>query len=80
VRLYFIHSKTLRAMAKYRHIETGEIKSVSSSRTYINPDCSKRCVNLDDGSSLDDWELLDFLTDYSSIATKKAPGDGHGLR
>ena len=67
-------------MAEYRNIDTGEIKSVSSTRTYIGNDCSKRTISLDDGSSLEGWELLYFLTDYSSIATKKAPGDGRGIR
>ena len=67
-------------MSDYRHKETGEIKSVSRTRTYINYPEPNRCISLDDGSSLDDWESVDDRTDYRSVLTKKASGDGSGLR
>ena len=68
-------------MPRYKNKETGEIKSFSRTRTYINDDGSRREIDVATGEDITrDWELVSEATDYSSIATKKSPTDGFGNR
>ena len=68
-------------MPNYKNRKTGEIKSFSRTRTYINDDGSKREIDITTGEDITkDWELVSEATDYSSVIAKKSPNDGYGTR
>lgn len=68
-------------MPLYTNTETGETKKVARVRTYINDDGTKRDVDLTTGEDItSEWELVIDGDHYSTIAVKKAGGDGVGFR
>ena len=68
-------------MPTYINNETGEQRSYSKVRTYINDDGTKREVDLDTNQPIPEgFVLLSDSTDYKTITAKKSPTDGYGTR
>lgn len=68
-------------MPTYINVETGETRSFSKTRTYINPDGTRREIDVATGEELSPlWKLLTEAGDYKNVAAKKSSTDGPGIR